>query len=145
MIKIIWDEILSVDTSRKSLRSFGLVVGGVLLAIAAVVFWRSGWAAGTAVYVLGSIGGILVLLGAVLPTVLKPAYMVWMGLAVVLGYIMTRVILTIVFYLVVTPIGILMRVFGRDPLDRKLEPNAPTYWRDKEYDDDRRARLEKYY
>lgn len=145
MIKILWDEIRSIDTSRKALRSFGLLVGGVVLAIAAVVLWRKGWSPGMAVYVLSGIGGMLVLLGATIPLALKPIYTAWMALAVVLGYIMTRVILTLVFYLVVTPIGLIMRAVGRDPLSRKLDPEAPSYWLEKTYQDDSAARLEKYY
>lgn len=85
------------------------------------------------------------LLGAAIPAVLKPIYSVWMALAVVLGFIMTRVILTIVFYLVVTPIGLIMRAVGRDPLDRKLDSNASSYWLEKTYRDESAARLEKYY
>lgn len=145
MIKILWDEIRSIDTSRKALRSFGLLVGGVVLAIAAVVLWRKGWSPGTAVYVLSAIGGALVLLGATVPSALKPLYSAWMALAVVLGFIMTRVILTLVFYLIVTPIGLIMRAVGRDPLNRKLDADARSYWLEKTYQEDSPARLEKYY
>ena len=145
MIRILWDEIRSVDSSRKALRSFGLLVGGVVLAIAAIVLWRRDWTPGTAVFVLSAIGGGLLLLGATFPVLLKPIYSVWMALAVILGFIMTRVILTIVFYLVVTPIGLVMRATGRDPLSRKLDADAPTYWLEKSYADESPARLEKYY
>lgn len=145
MFKILWVEIRNIDTSRKALRSFGLLVGAVLLGIAGIVFWRSGWLIGPPVYWLGGIGSALVLLGAAIPNVLRPIYLVWMALAVILGYVMTRVILTFVYYLVITPTGLIMRALGRDPLNRDIDPSAPTYWITKEYVDDSPKRLEKYY
>lgn len=138
-------EIRSLDTSRKALRSFGLVVGGVLLGIGAFVWWRHDGAAGTATYVLAGVGGALVLIGLAAPRVLRPVYRAWMALAVVLGFVMTRVLLTLVFTLVVLPIGLVMRLAGRDPLHRRLDPEASTYWIRKAYDADDPTRLEKYY
>ncbi len=145
MIKILWDEIRSVDSSRKALRSFGILVGGVVLAVAVFVLWKSGWKPGTAVYILAGVGGALMLLGATAPRVLKPVFLVWMALAVVLGYVMTRVILTVVFYAVVSPIGLIMRAVGRDPLERRLDPDAKSYWLEKTYPHNSPKRLEKYY
>ncbi len=142
---VLWHEIKAVDTSKKALRSFGWVVGGVLLLIAAVVFWRTGWTLTTAVQVLGGIGAALVVLGLIVPVVLKPVYRVWMALAVVLGFIMTRVILTAVYYLIMTPIGLIMRLLGKDPLHRRRDPNAASYWIPKTYHDESKQRLEKYY
>ncbi len=142
---ILWQEIKEIDTSKKALRSFGWVVGGVLLVIAAVVWWRNDFAVTTAVAVLGGIGGALVVLGLTVPVVLKPVYRVWMALAVVLGFIMTRVILSVVYYLVVTPIGLVMRLFDKDPIHRRIDPEASSYWIEKSYDDESPERLEKYY
>ncbi len=142
---ILWQEIKEIDTSKKALRSFGWVVGGVLLVIAAVVWWRNDFALTTVAYVLGSLGGTLVVLGLAVPVVLKPVYRVWMALAVVLGFIMTRVILSVVYYLVMTPIGLAMRLFGKDPMHRRIDPEASSYWIEKSYDDESPERLEKYY
>lgn len=144
-MRVLWQEIKAVDTSTKALRSFGWVVGGVLLVIAVVVWGRNGFALTTAAYVLGGIGGALVVLGGAAPVILKPVYRVWMALAVVLGFVMTRVILTVVFFLVMTPIGLVMRLLGKDPLHRRLDPDAASYWIEKSYDDDAPERLEKYY
>ncbi len=144
-MRVLWQEIKEVDTSKKALRSFGWVVGGVLLVIAAVVGWRNDWTLTTAAYVLGGIGGALVVLGLAAPVVLKPVYRVWMALAVVLGFIMTRVILSVVYYLVMTPIGLVMRLFGKDPMHRRIDPEASSYWIEKSYDDESPKRLEKYY
>lgn len=145
MLSNVWKEFQEIDTSRKALRSFGLVVGGVFLSIAAFICWKNEWVITTAVKWLGGIGSVLVLGGLIIPRSLKYPYRLWMGLAVILGYIMTRVLLTLVFYLAVTPIGLIRRLMGKDPLRRKWEPEASTYWLDKTYDDDSPKRLERYY
>lgn len=141
----LWQEIKAIDTGRKALRSFGWLVGAVLLGIAAFLWWRHDWTPTTATYVLAGLGAALVVLGTLAPVVLRPLYRVWMALALVLGFIMTRVILTLVFYLLVTPIGLALRLFGKDSMHRKLDPEASSYWIEKEYIDASKARLEKYY
>lgn len=145
MIRILREEIQALDFSRRSLRSFGWVVGGVLIAIAGVLLFSRDWSGSVAIYILSAVGAALVVLAFAAPTALKPVYLVWMTLAVVLGYIMTRVILTLVFFLVVTPIGAVLRMAGRDPLTRKPDPSLDTYWIEKSYPEDSRSRLEKYY
>lgn len=144
-MRALWEEIKAVDTSKKALRSFGWVVGLVLIGIAAFIWWRKGWVATGAVQWLGGIGGVLTVLGLTVPTILLPVYRVWMALAVVLGFVMTRVILSVVFYLIMTPIGLIMRLLGKDPMERTLKPEDSSYWIKKEYRDDSGARMEKYY
>ena len=141
----ILDELKRLDKGPKALRSFGWVVGGVLLGIAAVVVWRNGWTISPVATWLGGIGGALVVLGTLIPVVLRPVYMVWMGLALVLGFVMTRVVLTLVFYVVLTPTGLLLRAFGKDPMHRHPEPEAPSYWISRTDEDRPPERLERYY
>ena len=88
---------------------------------------------------------VLVLLGAVAPRILRRPYRVWMALAVVLGFVMTRVILTVFFFLVLTPTGLVFRLLGRDSLHRKIDRQAPTYWLPKEYPIADRSRYEKFF
>lgn len=142
---MLWTEIRNIDASRRALRSFGLLVGAVFLAIAGVVFWRHNWITGTTEGVLAGIGAVLVLFGWIYPLALRPVYYVWMGLALVLGYVMTRIILTIVFYVVVTPIGLIRRMLGHDSMNRELRPEQATYWLKKTYPDESPNRLEKLY
>lgn len=97
-------------------RSFGLSVGTVLLLIAAYALWRdritlAGW--------LGGIGATLVVLGYVKPSLLYYPSLAWWRLAMVLGYVNARIILTIIFSIVLTPISLVWRVIGRDPLQRR--------------------------
>ena len=56
----------------------------------------------------------------------------WMKLAEGMSWVMTRVILAAFFYLVLTPVGLCMRLFGKDLLDRKFHDGRASYWRDRE-------------
>ena len=145
MFRTVAEEVRALDVSRPALRRFGWVVGGVFVGIAAVVWWRHGFAVGPVVAGLGGGGAALLALGLAEPALLRPVYRVWMGLAFALGFVMTRVILTAVFVGLVTPIGLLLRLFRKDLLGRRPDPEAATYWQPNTYRDDSAARLERYY
>lgn len=145
MLAEIRAELAALPLTKKALRSFGLVVGGVLALIAVFLYWRNGWTLTPVSTTLGGVGLALIALGLLVPLVLRSVYRVWMGLALVLGYIMTRVLLSIVYLFVVTPIGLLLRLFGKDLLDERLDPAAASYWKPKTYMIDAPERLEKYY
>ena len=68
---------------------------------------------------IGIIALMFIGLGLVVPVMLKPLYFVWMTFAAILGWVMTRVILSIVFYLIITPIGLVTRIIGEDFLALK--------------------------
>ncbi len=124
MIKIIIEEIRAIKSTRKELRNFGLVVGGVLIAIGAFLYWKDRPAHP---YFL-IIGGALAFAGLILPSVLKPFQKVWMGFAVVMGFFMTRVILTILYFLVLTPLGIAAKIFGKRFMELKIPKDKTSYW-----------------
>jgi hypothetical protein len=67
-------------------------------------------------------------LGTLGPRALKWVYIVWMSVAFVLGLVMAHVILTLLFFLMITPIGWVARLFGKDFLSLKLDRGAATYW-----------------
>jgi hypothetical protein len=97
-------------------RSFGVSVGGVLILIAAYQVWRGRILPAE---ILGGIGAVLVLFGYTAPKLLKWPSAVWWKFAMVLGYINARVLLTVIFALVLTPVSLAWRLIGRDPLSRK--------------------------
>jgi hypothetical protein len=74
-------------------------------------------------------GGLGTVLLVAIRRLRLPAYRVWMRLVLPLGRVMTAVLLTAIYLLVVTPLGLLLRLFGRDPLARHPDPRAKTYWR----------------
>lgn len=75
--------------------------------------------------------GVLALLGAgfvMIPVGMKPVYRIWLRIAHLIGRGITTLMLTLGFYLVITPAGLLKRVFGGRPLPIKPDKNAATYW-----------------
>lgn len=121
---ILLDEIKTLRCGAKELKQFGVTMGAVSVVIAGFLFWRGGAAApGVAILALFFVVG-----GLVYRPILKPIYLVWMSLAILLGWVMTRILLCIIFYVVLTPISLLARLVGKPLLDRR--PTAPmtSYW-----------------
>ncbi len=139
----ILNEWRALDVSRSALRSFGRTVGLVFVALGGVSLWRHHGAVTTPGGVLLGAGSLLVVLGFVAPRVLKPVYRVWMLLAFAMGFVMTRVLLTAVFFGVVTPIALLRRALGHDPMRRQRDPAATTYWIARTPSDDPKAEMER--
>ena len=118
------EEFKHINETKKDLRKFGITVGGVILAIGLVLFY---FEKPSAIY-FAVIGGLLILFGALFPNILKPINKIWMSLAIILGFIMSRVILTILFYLVLTPIALLAKIVGKKFMVLKYDKSAETYW-----------------
>lgn len=94
-------------------RRFGLLVGGALLLLAAVSLWRGHT---VTPWVLGALGGALALAGIAIPGQLSGVHGAWMRLALVISKVTTPLFMGIVYYVILTPTGLLMRLFGRNPL-----------------------------
>jgi hypothetical protein len=105
-------------------RKTALLVGGVLLAIAAWNLYRGRM---VIVAVFGVVGASLLVVGLLLPAVARVFHTAWMRFASALGYVNSRVLLTLMYYLVLTPYGFAMRLAGRDPLKRRAKPGE-SYW-----------------
>lgn len=117
-------EYRELDRSPAALRRFGLTIGVVLVSLGGLFVWRhrpAGWP-------MLAFGGLLLLAAASVPTLLKPLHRVWMTLSLALGLVMTCAILTIVFYLVLTPVALLQRLLGKRPLDLAFRSSASSYW-----------------
>jgi hypothetical protein len=117
-----------LNTDKYSLKKFGVSMGVAFFVIALIVYARHKHS--TAPWIL--LSGIFFASAIIRPRILKPVYIFWMGLAFVLGWINTRLILSAIFYLVLTPIGLVIRLLGKDLLDRKMDFKAASYWKDKE-------------
>jgi hypothetical protein len=97
-------------------RAFGRSVGAVLVLIAAYLLWRERLTPAT---ITGGIGLVLMVLGQFAPRLLKWPSALWWKFAMVLGFVNARIILTVIFALVLVPLGLIWRVIGRDPLARR--------------------------
>lgn len=97
-------------------RSFGVSVGGVLLLIAALLMWRHRILRAE---IVGAIGGVLLVLGALSPRLLKYPSAIWWRFSRALGYVNARILLTVLFSLILVPLSLVWRMVGKDPLARK--------------------------
>ena len=111
--------------SRRAEREFGLIVGGVLLLLSGWWVYRGKFPNLSPVTL--PVGGLLVLLGLVFPAALIWPNKAWMALAEGLSFVTTRIILAFVFFVIVTPIGVIKRLFGWDPLNRRAA-TSDSYW-----------------
>jgi hypothetical protein len=117
-------EIKELKTGPAELRKFGLLVGGVFALLGAVAWLRH---KPVAPFLLTP-GILLIFFGLAAPKALKYVYLVWMSLAIVLGFVVSNILLTLLFYAVVTPIGLMARCSGKDFLGLKLDPKAASHW-----------------
>lgn len=114
-----------LNLDKKSLKKFGITMGIAFLLISFVILIRARHNVVSAL----TVSLTFFISASLFPSVLKPIYILWMKLAFVLGWINTRLILTIIFYLLFTPAGLIMRLFRVDLLDRKIDKNKDSYWK----------------
>lgn len=117
-----------LKTDQKTLRKFGSTMGIALGVIFFIIFLKAGR---INLWIL-SLSTLFFALGAILPAALKPVYIVWMNLAAFLGWVNSRLVLLIIFYLLMTPIALVMKLCRVDPLERKFDKNMTSYWKKKE-------------
>ena len=127
LVKLNW------KPTPKQLRQFGVIfLTGFLIIGSVKYFWPFSWGLtkdttfGMVTMAIGVVGGGLALTGT---KVGLPLYYFWIGIAFVMGNIMSRVIIVLIYYLVVTPLSFLGRLIGRDRLQLK-KPKTDTYWHD---------------
>jgi Saxitoxin biosynthesis operon protein SxtJ len=107
-------------------RKCGLTVGFALIFIGGAKCAFSGVDVGGSLWL--SAGATLVALAVLMPPLLRPLTKLWMGLASLLHRMASPVILRIIYWGVITPTGLLVRLLGRDPLRLRRDPTVPSYW-----------------
>ena len=121
---MIIEEIKNIKSDKKELQKFSLVIGVFLALLGGLSLWRS-----TGLYPwLFAVASSIMLVGLCRPMLLKPIQKVWMTLAILMGWVMTRIILSVLFYLIVTPIGLAIRLMGKDILDLEFSDDVDSYW-----------------
>jgi hypothetical protein len=115
---------VGTQSTNKELRSFGLTVGGI---VAAIGLWPAVLSSGEPRWWALVIASCLLFPAALFPTSLFHIHKGWMVLGHILGWINTRIILGLVFYGVVTPIGVIRRLMGKDPMGRKCRADLDSY------------------
>ena len=104
-------------------RRFGFTVGGRFLALATILLWRD---RATGAMVCAALAAPLLLAALLLPARLGPIQRAWMGLALAISRVTTPVLMAVIYFLLVTPIGALRRAMGRNAIARDRQ--AASYW-----------------
>ncbi len=112
--------------SERELQWFGLIVLVVFGMLGSMALWR--FDALGAAQVLWSLGAGIALGFYALRPLRRPIYGLWMRLTTPIGWAISNLVLAIIFYGLITPLGLVMRLFGRDKLERRFEPAAESYW-----------------
>jgi hypothetical protein len=115
----------SEKLDKAGYRKFGLTTGAIVAALFGVLLpWLFSFAYALWPWVFGA---VLVVWALLAPRTLQPVHAGWMKFAQVMNWINTRVILSLLFYGIFTPLGMTMRLLGRDPMQRRLDKTLPTY------------------
>ncbi|MCZ6836541.1 MAG: SxtJ family membrane protein [Planctomycetota bacterium] len=117
---------INTNPSSKDLRIFA-ALQLIFFVIIALILWRrfSSMAASNSIIGMSL---LIAILGSWKPALMRPIYVGWMFAVFPIGWTVTHLVLGLVYYLLITPIGLLLRVWGHDPLRRKIDPQATTYW-----------------
>ncbi|MGH7179419.1 MAG: SxtJ family membrane protein [Tepidisphaeraceae bacterium] len=122
------------------LRAFGWIATVVFGGLGSLIYIRhhvfgfeiSAQAAHVTGWILWVVAGSCLLLSFAAPGSLRPLYVGLMVVSLPIGFVVSHVILAILFYGIITPIALIMRLIGRDAMDRALRPDLPSYWRERE-------------
>lgn len=122
------EELKHIDNSDEAVKKTGITVGIVLILLSLLL-----WYLGKTSFIYFSItGGLFVILAFILIPVLRPFHKLWMMLALAMGFVMSRVILTILYYFILTPIGLIAKLVGKKFMPLGFDRNASTYWEKRE-------------
>lgn len=121
---MIIEEFRQINSSKKELQKFSRVLG-IAFIILGLLLWYSDGRLHPSPFIISF---VLLIVGLLFPFLLLPLHKFWMGLSIILGFISTRVILTIIYYFVLTPIAVISRMFGVDFLDEKIDKQKHSYW-----------------
>lgn len=126
-LRIMLDELRHIKSGKPQLREFGVTMAAVLIVLGDIALFRG---RPSAPYLLGA-GAIFGGLGMIFPSVLKPLQKMWMALGLILGFFVSRIILAVLFYGVMTPIGLIMKLTGKDILDERIDRSRASYWHER--------------
>jgi hypothetical protein len=130
---------LKTDPTREELRRFGMICLVGFAVVGSVVLWRSGsLPAAVAFFAAGVLAAAV---GLAAPPALKPLFLFLVIVTYPIGWILSHLLLASVYFLVITPIGLALRLFGTDPLERRFDPHAESYWKPTETQKD----VERYF
>lgn len=112
--------------TKAELRKYGFIMFTAFAVLSGLLFWKERPA-----WVFTAVPSLLFLVFALLlPKALAPVEKLWMKLAAVLGFVMTNVLLFLVFLVAIIPTGLILRLFGKTPIKKGFSNSASSYWLD---------------
>jgi len=113
-----------IKITKEEIRKFGIVIGSILLIIGVILLWKRN----IYYHILMIIGIFLFVGGLSIPIILKPIYIIWMIFATIMGWLMTRFILSLLFYGLITPISLIARLMGKKFIYLRWDKINNSYW-----------------
>ncbi len=126
-IESVRHDIAELPSSDSALKKFGLTVGGVMIALALVSLWRMWWSDSVIIGLL-IVGTGLFAAGVIAPRSLRKIYRVWMSFAVIMGSIVSRIILSFIYFFILTPVALIARLTGKEFLPGLLKKTTGSLW-----------------
>ena len=117
---------INKNPSQRELNWFGALFGLAFALIGGLIWWR--FKAPTVAHVLWAVVGTATVLYYALPPIRRPFYVGWRYATFPIGLTLSYLMLGVVYYLIFTPFGLIMRMCGRDPMQRRFDPSTTTYW-----------------
>ena len=130
------------NPTQRDLRIFGMLLTCFAFVVVALILWQFDsprWA-----FRIGGVMSFLVMAYAAFPWIRRPVYFGWMIAAYPFGMLVSFLILLLLYYVLLTPIGWLRRIFVGDPLTRTWDTEARSYWSDRETSADPERYLRQY-
>jgi hypothetical protein len=117
---------LNLNPTRRELRQFAGIFWPLFCAIAGSLIWRHFGPKPAGIFL--AVGAAVALLGLAQPLLIKPLFQGWMIAAYPFGWVVSHVLMVLIYYGCITPIGLIMRAVGYDPMNRQFDRQAATYW-----------------
>jgi hypothetical protein len=126
-ISSVRNDIASIRSTEQEWKKFGLTVGGVFVAVGIAAFWKQWWTIEGRACVAGA-GVLLMLFGLLAPGLLKGIHRWWMSAAIIIGSIVSRILLMLIFFCILTPVALVARCSGKRFLQGINNRSDRTYW-----------------
>lgn len=117
---------INKDPSKKELAWFGVMFLAFFGLIGGLVWWRL--ESQSTAYALWGVAAAITAAYYAAPPLRKPIYLGWLYAAYPIGWVVSHVVMGVIYYLVITPVALVFKLAGRDALERKIDKSAQSYW-----------------
>ena len=116
--------IVEINISKTNIRHFGIIIGLIFFTISSIYLWK--YNTFNIYYII--LGILIILIGYISPNILKPIYYIWMLLGNIMGWLITNILLCILYYIVIGSIALILRICGKKLLELNWDKSKESYW-----------------